>query len=315
MTTRLDPTAMNWDDLHLFLAAYRARSLTGAGKTLGLDQSTASRRLASLEKALKARLFDRVPGGLAPTGLAERVLPIAETAEGAAAAFVREAEAADEAVEGVVRLAVPDGIDSEFLVPLLPKLLAQYPGLVIELVASQQVANLARREADLALRLVRPRTGDLVARKVAVLAQGVWVHPWLGFGVWPRSGRCAMGRLGRECWLRDYPVVSTCCTQCAGSVAHQSHRRAGRRRGGRAGRGDPARCLDAATQRGPGRAAAQAAGRRRGAGLWRVAGGALGAGECAASAGGVAVLARTSGSVLGRPGRRADLGVVASRSV
>lgn len=179
MSRRLDPTALSWDDVHLFLVAYRARSLTGAGKALGLDQSTASRRLANLEKALQARLFDRVPGGLSPTGLAERVLPMAESAEAAATAFVREVEAADEAVQGVVRLAVPDGIDSDFLVPLLPQLLAQYPGLVIELVASQQVANLARREADLALRLVRPRSGDLVARKVAVLGQGVWVHPRL----------------------------------------------------------------------------------------------------------------------------------------
>ncbi|MBI5609918.1 MAG: LysR family transcriptional regulator [Deltaproteobacteria bacterium] len=179
MGTRLDPTALRWDDLQLFLAAYRARSLTGAGKVLGLDQSTASRRLASLEQRLQARLFDRVPGGLAPTVLAERVLPTAESAEAAAVAFVREVEAADAAVEGVVRVAVPDGIDSEFVVPRLPALLAQYPGLVIELVASLQVANLARREADLALRLVRPRTGDLVARKVAVLAQGVWVHPRL----------------------------------------------------------------------------------------------------------------------------------------
>ncbi len=179
MGTRLVPNALNWDDLQLFLAAYRARSLTGAGKSLGLDQSTASRRLAALERGLQARLFDRIPGGLAPTSLAERVLPMAERAEAEAAAFVREVQAADEGVEGVVRLAVPDGIDSEFLVPLLPLLLAQYPGLVLELVASQQLANLARREADLALRLVRPRTGDLVARKVAVLSQGVWVHPRL----------------------------------------------------------------------------------------------------------------------------------------
>lgn len=179
MSTRVEPNSLHWDDLHLFLVAYRARSLTGAGKALGLDQSTASRRLATLEKRLQARLFDRVPGGLAPTSLAERVLPIAESAEAAAAAFVREVEAADEAVEGVVRVAVPDGIDSEFLVPLLPRLLERHPGLVIELVASHQVANLARREADLALRLVRPRTGDLVARKVAMLRQGVWAHPRL----------------------------------------------------------------------------------------------------------------------------------------
>lgn len=179
MLPRIDPQALSWDDLRLFLAAYRARSMTGAGKALGLDQSTASRRLAALERSLKARLFDRVPGGIAPTSLAERVLPIALDAEAAAVAFVREVEAADEAVQGVVRVAIPEGIDSEFIVPLLPQLWAQHPGVVLEMVASPQVANLARREADLALRLLRPRSGDLVARKVAVLSQGVWVHPRL----------------------------------------------------------------------------------------------------------------------------------------
>lgn len=162
-----------WDDLHLFLAAYRSGSLTGAARALGVNQSTASRRLAALEEALGARLFDRVPGGLRPTSLAAAALGHAEAAERAAIGFAGVVAGVDARISGTVRVAVPDGIDSLLVAPMIGGLLERHPGLVLEVVASATVANLARREADLALRMVRP-AGELLCRKVATLENAVW---------------------------------------------------------------------------------------------------------------------------------------------
>lgn len=164
----------SWSDLAVLLAAWRARSLTGAARELGVNQSTASRRLAALEGELGGRLFDRTPDGLVPTALAADLLPHAEAAETTMQRFRQALAGLDRRLEGDVRLAVPDGIDSLFLAPRLPAFFAQHPGVALEVVASATLTNLARREADLALRFVRPTAGDLISRRVATLAQGVW---------------------------------------------------------------------------------------------------------------------------------------------
>ncbi len=174
MHTRIPTSPLDWDTLRLFLAATRARSLTGAARALGLDQSTASRRLAALEKSLGVRLFDRVPGGLELTPTGQEVLPVAEAAEAQVLEFVRTSAGADVALKGTVRVAVPEAIDSELLVPELGRFYERYPQVVLEVVASPFLANLARREADLALRFVRPEGGEWVALKAANLESGVW---------------------------------------------------------------------------------------------------------------------------------------------
>lgn len=174
MHPRIPTALLDWDALRLFLAAARARSLTGAARTLQLDQSTASRRLAALERSLGVRLFERVPGGLEPTAIAGQVLPLAEAAEAQVLEFVRTTAGADEALQGTVRVAVPEAVDSELLVPELSAFYERYPKVRLELVAGAALLNLARREADVALRLVRPEGGDLVALRVASLSTGVW---------------------------------------------------------------------------------------------------------------------------------------------
>jgi DNA-binding transcriptional LysR family regulator len=176
MRKRIAPVPLRWDDIQLFLEIYRERSLTSAAAILRVDQSTMSRRLSALEARMGARLFDRIPGGVEPTPLAEEVLGHAETAEASAIAFGQAVEGADERLRGTVRLAVPDGVDSELVAVQFPRFQARFPGLTLELVASSQVANLARREADVALRMVRPRQNDLIVKKVATLTLGVWVH-------------------------------------------------------------------------------------------------------------------------------------------
>lgn len=165
---------VSWDAPGLFLALWREGSLTAAARALGVDQSTASRRLAALESRLGARLFERGPGGLEPTDAARALAPAAESAEAHVMEFARTAAGADREPRGTVRLAVPEAVDSEVVVPALPRFYARHPGITLELVASNALANLARHEADLALRFVRPKGADLVARRVATLRAGVW---------------------------------------------------------------------------------------------------------------------------------------------
>lgn len=157
---------MRWDDVRLFLALHRGGSLAAASARVGLDASTLSRRLVALEASLGARLFDRTREGLVPTEAAELLLAPAEEMEAAHGRFAREASGLERAAEGVVRLSVPPGLADSFLGPVLVRLRAEHPGIRLELDASVRVMDLTRREADLALRTIRPQSGELVMAKV-----------------------------------------------------------------------------------------------------------------------------------------------------
>jgi DNA-binding transcriptional LysR family regulator len=161
-----------WDDVRLFLALYRQRTLTAAALSVGLDASTLSRRLALLEEALGGTLFDRTRDGLLPTEGAELLLPAAEEMAAAHARFSRDASGFERVTEGTVRLSVPPGVAESFIAPALVRLRAQHPGIRIELDASIGFVDLTRREADLAIRSRRPQTGDLVSVK---LGQQRWL--------------------------------------------------------------------------------------------------------------------------------------------
>jgi DNA-binding transcriptional LysR family regulator len=160
-------TAARWDDVRLFLALYRERTLAGAGAAVGLDASTLSRRLATLEELLETRLFDRGRDGLEPTEGAELLLPAAEEMAQAHARFVQSVLGFERSAEGIVRLSAPPGLAETFVVPALVELRVKYPALRVELDASIRFTELTRREADLALRTRRPSAGDLVSVKLS----------------------------------------------------------------------------------------------------------------------------------------------------
>lgn len=163
-----------WDDLRVFLAAVRTGSCAAAGVQLGLNQSTVSRRLLALEESLGVRLFDRVPEGLLRLASADEILPQVEVAEAAIMEVGTAVAGLDANMKGVVRVALPELLAVELLAPRLPTLLGAHPGLAVELVAGDAVADLSRREADLALRFVRPRGGNSVVKRVATLRFGVY---------------------------------------------------------------------------------------------------------------------------------------------
>jgi DNA-binding transcriptional LysR family regulator len=162
-----DPTLSRWDDVRLLLALCRGGTLTDAARALAVDVSTASRRLTRLEQALGLALFARGPDGVLPTRAARELLPAAEAMEAAAHRLTRARQTLEREVEGTVRLSVLPGVADGFIAPVLPELARRYPRLRFELDASPRVADLTRREADLALRTIRPSGGPLVMQRVA----------------------------------------------------------------------------------------------------------------------------------------------------
>lgn len=165
-----------WDDLRLFLAVHRTRTLAGAAARERVDASTVSRRLASFEAALGTTLFVRTPEGLVPTAAADALVGPAERAAAAAAEVTAAVAGESTAIEGTVRVAVAEGAAAHLVGPALPRLFERHPSLRLELVAASAVADLTRREADLAVRFVRPTHGDLVARRVATVGYAAWAH-------------------------------------------------------------------------------------------------------------------------------------------
>ena len=184
-----------WEDVRLFLALVRAKTLRDAGAALGMDTSTVSRRLVALEALVGARLFDRGREGIAPTSAAEALVEAAEDAEGAVLRFAQRAGGVERDVSGTVRLACPPGIADVFVAPRLRELLDQHAELSVVLVVGIAVVDLTRREADVAVRTVRPTRGDLVVKRLRAT-------PWKLLGA-----RSLVRRLGALETLADVPFV------------------------------------------------------------------------------------------------------------
>lgn len=157
---------LHWDDVRLFLALCRSRTVSIAGQALGVDASTVSRRLSLLERTMSATLFDRGREGISPTKAAEDLLPVAEEMERVMTRFTNAAEGLEREVAGTVRMTCPPDVAEVVLAPLFGELLARHPALRLELDPGEALRDLTRREADIALRTVLPARGDLVVTKL-----------------------------------------------------------------------------------------------------------------------------------------------------
>lgn len=169
-------TEPGWDLYRTLLAVLDEGSLSAAARALGLTQPTVARHVDALEDALGVPLFVRSPRGLSPTERALALRPYAETLAYTAAALVRAASPTADAVEGTVRLSASEVVAVEHLPPICAALRRRHPGLVIELVASNTVDDLLRRQADVAVRMVEPTQDALVARRVGSIALGLYAH-------------------------------------------------------------------------------------------------------------------------------------------
>ena len=152
-----------WDDARVFLAIARSGTLSGAAHALRMGVATVSRRLDRLEAALGLPLFSRHQQGYRLTDDGEALLERAEALEHAGLAF---GEAGQGQVAGTVRLATAENLANPLIIPSLPTLFAQHPELRVELVTGVQTVNLHRRDADLAVRMVKPDAGHLTLRRL-----------------------------------------------------------------------------------------------------------------------------------------------------
>jgi DNA-binding transcriptional LysR family regulator len=169
--SQADPT---WDHYRSFLAVLEDGSLSGAARTLGLTQPTLARHIEQLEAALGGvALFTRSPRGLSPTDAAAALEPHAQAMASAAAALVRAVSGAADAVEGAVRISASEVIGAEVLPAMLRDLRALHPKLSFELVLSNQSSDLLRRDADIAVRMTRPKQTALVAKKAGDVMLGL----------------------------------------------------------------------------------------------------------------------------------------------
>jgi DNA-binding transcriptional LysR family regulator len=158
---------VNWDDTRIFLALQREGTLRSAARVVGLDQATVGRRIAAMESALGATLFLRRSDGYVLTSAGESALRSAERMEQFANELVRQAQGVDSRLEGEVKVTTTDSLALEFAIPAIARLHAAHPDVRVMLNTSTQMLNLARREADIAIRNIKPENPDLVARLLA----------------------------------------------------------------------------------------------------------------------------------------------------
>lgn len=168
---------LSWDHCRSFLGVWRTGSLSAAARASGLTQPTIARHITLLEEALDSgALFIRSPHGLSPTDLAGSLVPHALAMEASAAAMMRAASGADGDIAGTVRLSASQIIGVEVLPPILTRIGADHPVIDFELVATNETSDLLRRDADIAVRMVRPAQGALVAQKAGDIQLAMYAH-------------------------------------------------------------------------------------------------------------------------------------------
>ncbi len=163
---------VSWDDARVFLAIARTGTLSGAAGQLRTGLATLSRRINRLEQGLGVALFTRHQTGYRLTDEGEALLARAEALEQAGHAFGDCGQHAG--VAGRVRLATAENLANPLIIPALPPLLAQHPDLALEVVSDVGTVNLHRRDADMAVRMVKPERGNVVLRRLGRLGFGLY---------------------------------------------------------------------------------------------------------------------------------------------
>ena len=159
---------MRWDDLRVFLAVARRGRLQAAGRTLGLDPTTAGRRIAALEAGARDAALRAIARGLcADRGRARASRPCPGDGDARRARRPRSAAAEPERLSGTVRIGAPDGVSNYLLVDACDALSRDNPELQVQVVALPRIFSLSKREADLTITVSPPAAGRLTVRKIA----------------------------------------------------------------------------------------------------------------------------------------------------
>lgn len=194
----MDAAEPSWELYRSFLAVVREGSLSGAARAIHLTQPTIGRHVDALEATLGTPLFTRSQSGLRPTPAAAALVPHVEAMASAAGALRRAASGEALGERGAVRVTASEMIGVEVLPPALASFREAHPGIDVELVLSNRTADLGRREADVAVRMVKPTQASLVARKLGVTRICAHAHPrYLQAHGTPRSIEA----------LRSHPII------------------------------------------------------------------------------------------------------------
>jgi DNA-binding transcriptional LysR family regulator len=171
---------LDWNQLRAFAVTVETGSLSAAARKLGLTQPTLSRQVAALEEALDVTLFERLGKRLAPTQAGLDLVDHVYAMQAAADAMVLAASGHSQAVEGIVSISATDAVAVHLLPPVLGRIRAEAPALRLEIITSNSLSDLRRREADIAIRHVRPQEPELVARLIREAEAGFYAaESWL----------------------------------------------------------------------------------------------------------------------------------------
>src|SRR5271168_1158251 len=157
---------LSWDEFRLVKSIADARSLAGAAERLGVNQSTVYRRLAALEAAVGARLFDRSRAGYEPTSAGEDMIALAATMAASIIEFERRIAGRDVKPTGELSVTVPISVGLHFMPAIVAQFQASNPGVIVELILSNQALDLSRRGVDVAVRLTNDPPETLVGRRI-----------------------------------------------------------------------------------------------------------------------------------------------------
>jgi DNA-binding transcriptional LysR family regulator len=169
--------SLEWGNLRFFLELVRTGSLSSAARRLGVDRNTVARRVTALEEEIGLALFERGPQGWGRTPAGQELAELAGRVEEDVLALSRHVDARDRSPAGTVRLTTAAHLAVNLLLPAVPVLRERHPGLVLEIAADQRNFDLTRREADLAVRMGRPRDTGLVTRKLSSVAYRFYASP------------------------------------------------------------------------------------------------------------------------------------------
>lgn len=164
----------DWSLARTFLAALESGSLLGAAKRLGSSQPTVGRQISELESQLGVALFERTGRGLVATQSALQLAVSAQAMEAAALQLARSGSGSQKQISGTVRITASQPVACYLLPPILSDMRRALPEIQVEIESSNVVSNLLRREADIALRMVRPDQATLVAKKIGAVKVGTY---------------------------------------------------------------------------------------------------------------------------------------------
>lgn len=165
---------MNWDDLRYFLSVARAGSISAAGRELGVKHTTVARRIQALETDMDARLFDRTPTGYVMTQIAENLLDKVSVIEDKVKLIDRQASHSDSALAGPLKLTVAFELANRILLPKLDSFYQAYPRIELQLMMTKGLVDLARLDADLALRMTPTPPENLIGRELVKINHGLY---------------------------------------------------------------------------------------------------------------------------------------------